>query len=136
MAATKLPYTVAFADEMHADGIARARELFDEVLLWSDSDYTRWIEEADGICNRAKVIPTEHLIASKKLRVLSKQGVGGEFLARVLPAHGMLIQSEQWTPSTSRLVARRASRCAIRQVSTPMRESRATHPYSPRDKPY
>ncbi|GAA5868647.1 hypothetical protein JCM3774_003612 [Rhodotorula dairenensis] len=73
---TKLPYTVAFADEMHADGIALARELFTEVLLWSDSDYDRWIEEADGICNRAKVIPTEQLKASKKLRVLSKQGVG------------------------------------------------------------
>ncbi|KWU44048.1 putative phosphoglycerate dehydrogenase [Rhodotorula sp. JG-1b] len=72
----KYPYTVAFADEMHADGIALARELFTEVLLWSDSDYERWIEEADGICNRAKVIPTEQLKASKRLRVLSKQGVG------------------------------------------------------------
>lgn len=74
----KYPYTVAFADEMHADGIALARELFAEVLLWSDSDYERWIEEADGICNRAKVIPTEQLKASKRLRVLSKQGVGGK----------------------------------------------------------
>ncbi|GAA5988165.1 hypothetical protein JCM10908_002090 [Rhodotorula pacifica] len=76
MATEVLPYTIAVADELHADGIALARQLFAQVLLWSDPDYERWIEEADGICNRAKVIPTEHLKASKKLRYLSKQGVG------------------------------------------------------------
>ncbi|GAA6019818.1 hypothetical protein JCM10207_003708 [Rhodosporidiobolus poonsookiae] len=76
MAIDKLPFTVAFADEMHPDGIALARRLFERVLLWTDEDYRRWIEEADGICNRAKRVPSADLLASKRLRVVSKQGVG------------------------------------------------------------
>lgn len=77
MVISKLPYTVAFADELHADGIAYARTLFERVLVHSDKDYFDWIEEADGICNRAKVIPSADLRRSQKVRVLSKQGVGG-----------------------------------------------------------
>ncbi|GAA5852327.1 hypothetical protein JCM8547_006739 [Rhodosporidiobolus lusitaniae] len=73
---TKLPYTVAFADEMHADGIALARYLFERVLLWSDEDFDTWVTDADGLCNRAKRIPSELLLKSEKVRVLSKQGVG------------------------------------------------------------
>lgn len=76
----KLPYTVAFADPMHLDGVELARELFEKVIVWDDPDYKRWIHEADGICNRAKVIPSADLRAAKKVRVLSKQGVGGMFL--------------------------------------------------------
>ncbi|GAA6031808.1 hypothetical protein JCM8097_002001 [Rhodosporidiobolus ruineniae] len=76
MATDLLPYTVAFADAFHADGIELARSLFQRVLLWSDEDYESWIEEADGICNRAKRIPSEDLLKSKKVKVLSKQGVG------------------------------------------------------------
>ncbi|GAA5899538.1 hypothetical protein JCM6882_001144 [Rhodosporidiobolus microsporus] len=76
MATDKLSYTVAVADEMHADGIALARDLFERVILWSDEDYSSWVEEADGICNRAKRIPSEDLLRSKKVRALSKQGVG------------------------------------------------------------
>ncbi|GJN90865.1 hypothetical protein Rhopal_003879-T1 [Rhodotorula paludigena] len=72
----KLPYTVAFADPMHLDGVELARELFEHVIVWDDPDYKRWIQEADGICNRAKVIPSADLRAAKKVRVLSKQGVG------------------------------------------------------------
>ncbi|GAA5840579.1 hypothetical protein JCM11251_007618 [Rhodosporidiobolus azoricus] len=73
---TRLPYTVSIADEIHADGIALARELFERVILWSDEDYDTWVTEADGICNRAKRIPSADLKKSQKVRVLSKQGVG------------------------------------------------------------
>lgn len=80
MTIDKLPYTVAIADEIHPDGIALARRLFKRVILHTDADYRDWIEEADGIANRAKVIPSADLKASKRLRVLSKQGVGGKLL--------------------------------------------------------
>lgn len=136
MVISKLPYTVAFADELHADGIAYARTLFERVLVHSDKDYLDWIEEADGICNRAKVIPSADLRRSQKVRVLSKQGVGGTFYLsarlsttpklRRSPVHRLtrhrFASTSQSTRSTLSPAERRASPSATRLESMPRRE--------------
>lgn len=58
-------------------GIAHAAEHAD-VVLWDDPAAARWHEDADGLMVRMRRLTAEDLYRAKRLRVVSKQGVGVE----------------------------------------------------------
>jgi D-3-phosphoglycerate dehydrogenase len=47
-----------------------------EVIRWDDPRAENWHEDADGLMVRVKQISADDIARAKKLRVISKQGVG------------------------------------------------------------
>ena len=62
-------------DAFHPAGVAYASERA-EVIRWDDPKVGNWHEDADGLMVRGKQIRADDLARAKKLRVISKQGVG------------------------------------------------------------
>ena len=62
-------------DSFYPDGIEYAAQRA-EVIRWDDPRAANWHEDADGLMVRGKKITAEDMARAKKLRVISKQGVG------------------------------------------------------------
>jgi D-3-phosphoglycerate dehydrogenase len=62
-------------DSFYPDGVAYAAERA-EVIRWDDPRAENWHEDADGLMVRVKQISAGDIARAKKLRVISKQGVG------------------------------------------------------------
>jgi D-3-phosphoglycerate dehydrogenase / 2-oxoglutarate reductase len=62
-------------DAFHPAGVAYAAERA-EVIRWDDPRVKNWHEDADGLMVRVKPVRAEDFARAKKLRVISKQGVG------------------------------------------------------------
>src|ERR1700687_2022483 len=62
-------------DSFYPDGVAYAAQRA-EVIRWDDPRAENWHEDADGLMVRVKQISAEDIARAKKLRVISKQGVG------------------------------------------------------------
>jgi D-3-phosphoglycerate dehydrogenase len=62
-------------DAFHLSGVELAEQQA-EVIRWDDPRAKNWHEDADGLMVRGKKITAEDIARAKKLRVISKQGVG------------------------------------------------------------
>jgi D-3-phosphoglycerate dehydrogenase len=62
-------------DAFYPDGVEYAAERA-EVIRWDDPRAANWHEDADGLMVRVKPISAEDIARAKKLRAISKQGVG------------------------------------------------------------
>jgi len=62
-------------DSIHAAGVEYAAKHF-EVVRWDDPRVKNWPEEADGVMVRGSKIRAEDLARAKKVKIISKQGVG------------------------------------------------------------
>src|SRR6266478_3505119 len=62
-------------DSFYPDGVAYAAQRA-EVIRWDDPRAGNWHEDADGVMVRVKRISAEDMARARKLRVISKQGVG------------------------------------------------------------
>jgi D-3-phosphoglycerate dehydrogenase / 2-oxoglutarate reductase len=62
-------------DAFHPAGVEYAAERA-EVIRWDDPRAENWHEDADGLMVRVKPISADDIARAKKLRVISKQGVG------------------------------------------------------------
>jgi D-3-phosphoglycerate dehydrogenase / 2-oxoglutarate reductase len=62
-------------DAFHPDGVEYAAK-HAEVIRWDDPRAANWHEDADGLMVRGKPISADDMTRAKKLRVISKQGVG------------------------------------------------------------
>jgi len=62
-------------DAFHPAGVDHAAQ-HAEVIRWDDSRAKNWHEDADGLMVRGKKITADDMTRAKKLRVISKQGVG------------------------------------------------------------
>jgi D-3-phosphoglycerate dehydrogenase len=62
-------------DAFHLDGVELAEKQA-EVIRWDDPRAKNWHEDADGLMVRGKPISADDMARAKKLRVISKQGVG------------------------------------------------------------
>ena len=62
-------------DAFHPAGVDYAAERA-EVIRWDDPRAANWHEDADGLMVRVKTISADDIARAKKLRVISKQGVG------------------------------------------------------------
>jgi D-3-phosphoglycerate dehydrogenase len=62
-------------DAFHLSGVELAEQQA-EVIRWDDPRAKNWHEDADGLMVRGKKITAEDMARAKKLRVISKQGVG------------------------------------------------------------
>jgi D-3-phosphoglycerate dehydrogenase len=62
-------------DAFHLSGVELAEKQAD-VIRWDDPRAKNWHEDADGLMVRGKKIAAEDMARAKKLRVISKQGVG------------------------------------------------------------
>jgi len=62
-------------DSFYPDGVEYAAQRA-EVIRWDDPRAENWHEDADGLMVRVKQISAEDIARAKKLRVISKQGVG------------------------------------------------------------
>jgi D-3-phosphoglycerate dehydrogenase len=62
-------------DPFYPSGIEYAAQRA-EVIRWDDPRAKNWHEDADGVMVRVKRISAEDMASAKKLRVISKQGVG------------------------------------------------------------
>jgi D-3-phosphoglycerate dehydrogenase len=62
-------------DAFHLSGVELAEKQA-EVIRWDDPRAKNWHEDADGLMVRGKKITAEDMARAKKLRVISKQGVG------------------------------------------------------------
>jgi len=62
-------------DAFHLSGVEFAEKQA-EVIRWDDPRAKNWHEDADGLMVRGKKIAAEDMARAKKLRVISKQGVG------------------------------------------------------------
>jgi D-3-phosphoglycerate dehydrogenase / 2-oxoglutarate reductase len=62
-------------DAFHLSGVELAEKQA-EVIRWDDPRAKNWHEDADGLMVRGKKIAAEDMARAKKLRVISKQGVG------------------------------------------------------------
>jgi D-3-phosphoglycerate dehydrogenase len=62
-------------DPFHPAGVDYAAQ-HAEVVRWDDSRVKGWPEEADGLMVRGTKIRAEDLARAKKLKIISKQGVG------------------------------------------------------------
>jgi D-3-phosphoglycerate dehydrogenase len=62
-------------DAIHSAGVEYAARHF-EVIRWDDPRVKNWPEEADGVMVRGSKIRAEDLARAKKVRIISKQGVG------------------------------------------------------------
>ena len=78
-------------DAFHPAGIAYAAERA-EIIRWDDPRVENWHEDADGLMVRVKQISADDLARAKKLRVISKQGVGLDNIDLIAAkAHGVTI---------------------------------------------
>jgi D-3-phosphoglycerate dehydrogenase / 2-oxoglutarate reductase len=62
-------------DSFYPDGVEYAAQRA-EVVRWDDPRANNWHEDADGVMVRVKRIGAEDMARARKLRVISKQGVG------------------------------------------------------------
>jgi D-3-phosphoglycerate dehydrogenase len=62
-------------DAFHLSGVELAEKQA-EVIRWDDPRARNWHEDADGLMVRGKKVGAEDMARAKKLRVISKQGVG------------------------------------------------------------
>jgi D-3-phosphoglycerate dehydrogenase len=62
-------------DPIHSSGVEYAAKHF-EVVRWDDPRVKNWPEEADGVMVRGSKIRAEDLARAKKVKIISKQGVG------------------------------------------------------------
>jgi len=62
-------------DSIHSAGVEYAAKHF-EVVRWDDPRVKNWPEEADGVMVRGSKIRAEDLARAKKVKIISKQGVG------------------------------------------------------------
>jgi D-3-phosphoglycerate dehydrogenase len=62
-------------DAFHLSGVELAEKQA-EVIRWDDPRAKNWHEDADGLMVRGKKITADDMARAKKLRVISKQGVG------------------------------------------------------------
>jgi len=62
-------------DSIHPAGVEYAARHF-EIVRWDDPRVKNWPEEADGVMVRGTKIRAEDLARAKKLKIISKQGVG------------------------------------------------------------
>src|ERR1700761_2406770 len=78
-------------DAFHPAGVDYAAECA-EVIRWYDPRVQNWHEDADGLMVRVKPIRSEDFARAKKLRVISKQGVGLDNIdLDAAKAHGVMI---------------------------------------------
>jgi D-3-phosphoglycerate dehydrogenase len=62
-------------DAFHPAGVDYASERA-EVIRWDDPRSQNWHDDADGLMVRVRPVSAEDIARAKKLRVISKQGVG------------------------------------------------------------
>ena len=62
-------------DSFYPDGVEYAAQRA-EVIRWDDPRAGNWHDDADGVMVRVKRIGAEDMARARKLRVISKQGVG------------------------------------------------------------
>src|ERR1700761_484200 len=62
-------------DAFHLSGVELAEQQA-EVIRWDDPRAKNWHEDADGLMVRGKKVAADDMARAKKLRVISKQGVG------------------------------------------------------------
>jgi D-3-phosphoglycerate dehydrogenase len=62
-------------DAFHPAGVEYAEQRA-EVIRWGDPRCKNWHEDADGVMARSNKITADDIARAKKLRVISKQGVG------------------------------------------------------------
>ena len=62
-------------DAFHPSGVEYAAQRA-EIVRWDDPRAANWHEDADGVMVRVKRIGAKDMARAKKLRVISKQGVG------------------------------------------------------------
>jgi D-3-phosphoglycerate dehydrogenase / 2-oxoglutarate reductase len=62
-------------DAFHPSGVEYAAQRA-EVIRWDDPKAANWHDDADGVMVRVRRIGAEDMARAKKLRVISKQGVG------------------------------------------------------------
>jgi len=78
-------------DALHPSGVEYA-EMRAEVIRWSDPRVKNWHEDADGVMVRGTPIRAADLARAKKLRVISKQGVGIDNIdVAAARAHGVTV---------------------------------------------
>jgi D-3-phosphoglycerate dehydrogenase len=78
-------------DAFHLSGVELAEKQAD-VIRWDDPRAKNWHEDADGLMVRGKKIAAEDMARAKKLRVISKQGVGLDNIdLEAAKAHGIAV---------------------------------------------
>ena len=78
-------------DALHPSGVEYAEKRA-EVIRWSDPRVKNWHEDADGVMVRGTPIRAADLARAKKLRVISKQGVGIDNIdVAAARAHGVTV---------------------------------------------
>ena len=78
-------------EALHSDGLALARKHFD-LVLHDDPAQSNWLHDAEGVLLRNSVMSEQDvkILASHKLRYVSKQGTGVDNIAAdALKAHGV-----------------------------------------------
>jgi D-3-phosphoglycerate dehydrogenase len=78
-------------DAFHLSGVELAEKQA-EVIRWDDPRARNWHEDADGLMVRGKKITADDMARAKKLRVISKQGVGIDNIdLEAAKAHGIAV---------------------------------------------
>jgi D-3-phosphoglycerate dehydrogenase / 2-oxoglutarate reductase len=78
-------------DAFHLSGVELAEKQA-EVIRWDNPRAKNWHEDADGLMVRGKKIAAEDMARAKKLRVISKQGVGLDNIdLEAAKAHGIAV---------------------------------------------
>jgi D-3-phosphoglycerate dehydrogenase / 2-oxoglutarate reductase len=78
-------------DAFHLSGVELAEKQA-EVIRWDDPRAKNWHEDAEGLMVRGKKITAEDMARAKKLRVISKQGVGLDNIdLEAAKAHGIAV---------------------------------------------
>jgi D-3-phosphoglycerate dehydrogenase len=78
-------------DAFHLSGVELAEKQA-EVIRWDDPRAKNWHEDADGLMVRGRKVAAEDMARAKKLRVISKQGVGLDNIdLEAAKAHGITV---------------------------------------------
>jgi D-3-phosphoglycerate dehydrogenase len=78
-------------DALHPSGVEYAEQRA-EVVRWNDPRVKNWHEDADGLMVRGSQIRAADFARAKKLRVISKQGVGIDNIdVNAARAHGVTV---------------------------------------------
>jgi D-3-phosphoglycerate dehydrogenase len=78
-------------DAFHPSGVEYAEQRA-EVIRWDDPRAENWHEDADGLMVRVKQISAGDIARARKLRVISKQGVGLDNIdLAAAKAHGIAV---------------------------------------------
>jgi D-3-phosphoglycerate dehydrogenase len=78
-------------DAFHLSGVELAEKQA-EVIRWDHPRAKNWHEDADGLMVRGKKVTAEDMARAKKLRVISKQGVGLDNIdLAAAKAHGIAV---------------------------------------------